>query len=1079
MKTSFYCCKSAIILTFFLSFSVADALTINSVSDVSVDNYQSYPGSSVDVDFTLDYTARGIGETTFINVEAYASSDSTITEGDYYLGSTSIFGRYFGNGTLTDSLTGSFPHGITSGDYYVGIICQGRSGYDTNPVHIDAELVPDLKLTFIEIQNSDPIVPGGFVSVDYIVENIGSYKPGQFDVYLYASEDTTITRDDYEFSHHLVDSLDPGEHTRISRACYLPEDIPLGDYYVGGVVDCSDDGNIENNSYCGNSFSVILYVDISVQNVSVNLKDTIPGGSINVTVTVENIEQLSSDDYTIGYYASTDTTTYFLGSLERSGLSSGETDTFDYLCQLPQDIPPCQYSIVVKLTCDNDSNEQNNEGWGSVITVVPNSNLEVESVEAANSTYILGDQITVYALIKNIGDVASQAYTVDYYASTDTIITMDDHHLGYVERDGLAPGEQHSCETTYQIPFNLIPDNYYIGMIVTCPEEYDPSNNTGCSEETIELVHPAGYGLVFQSIEVTPGEYLPGEELVIYNLIKNVSDLSTEGYAVDYYASIDTVITTDDHHLGYVEREGLAPGQQHSYETTCLIPDNLIMGNYYIGAVITCPIGSGMAINARCSEEKFELVLSGGNVSGQMLYTTRDYGQVHPIRYALVEVYDADDNEDPNDDRVIGRTHTDKDGNYNVVVLNYEMSSQNIYVKVFTESPIGAYPEIEGKVCSVRDDVFDEIYYMESDLYPHPGDESVVVNMTADKYGGEFMVYDSLIESFENARTFFDINLPEVTTFWPCEEETSYFDPCNLGVYIEQGDRGDRDVIMHEYGHFIAEVYFFAQGSVGDNPIHYWNADLRHHPIQRKDQEARNLAFRESWATLFSIATQYGDTDYPYSGDTRYQDWDEENDKKFEIDLEEDTYDHFKPGEFFENMNCCALWDIFDDKDDRFDNEDTLSDTSLSKIWTIVRNSQPDDIEGFWNGWFLSFEYTSEITRIFQDHEMSFVKPNISVFPSGQNNPPIADAGRDRTFYQTCAEGGYVRLNGHGSVDPDGDKLTYEWRLNDIRIATGVNTWLYMLPGTVTITLAVTDGQEYDYDSVEITVIPTDPSTWE
>jgi len=323
------------------------------------------------------------------------------------------------------------------------------------------------------------------------------------------------------------------------------------------------------------------------------------------------------------------------------------------------------------------------------------------------------------------------------------------------------------------------------------------------------------------------------------------------------------------------------------------------------------------------------------------------------------------------------------------------------------------------------------------------------------------------------------VNMPEITTFWPCSDEVSYFDPCDQSMYVAQGDRGDRDVIMHEYGHFIADVYTFAQGSVGNDSTHFWNMDLRHNPGNRSDEDARNLAFREAWATLFSIATQYGDTGYPYSGDTRYQDWDEESGNSLEVDLEEDTYDHCKPGEFFENMNCCALWDIFDDKDDRFDNDDTLSDTSLSKIWTIVRDSQPDDIVDFWNSWFVSYDYTSEITRIFQDHEMSFVKPNIPVFPSGQNNPPIADAGRDRTYYQTCAEGGYVRLNGFGSVDPDGDKLTYEWRLNGNRIATGVCPNLYMLPGTVTITLAVTDGQEYDYDSVKITVIPTNPNTWE
>jgi|GEM_PF-1916417 len=936
----------------------------------------------------------------------------------------------------------------------------------------DTQAAADLTIYRASITGYIPVVSYKDIQVQYGIRNTGDETSSPFTHTVYLSEDEDFTEDDYElYSSYSRRGLDPDEIRTCSPWCDIPSDFSNGDYYIGVVLELSDGTHVMTRT--AGTVTVARPIDLRVDTVSVDAAAS-SDEQLVVLVKIYNDGLGVSDNFTIDCYINE----VLIGSVSDS-LDPGKHNVCTVYCDIPDDVPDDDYYIRAVVSCEYDGNSGNDEGESDWIWVGAPIDLAVQSVQITPGAYLPGEDFVIYSLIENIGGRDSKSYTVDYYASTDAIISTEDYHIGYVERDGLAPGEQHSYETTYQIPFNLIPDNYYIGMIVTCLEEYTPSNNTGCSEEKIELVYPAGYDLVFQSIEVTPGEYSPGDDLVIYNLIKNGSELSIEGYAVDYYASIDTVITTDDHHLGYVERDGLAPGQQHSYETTCLIPYNLIMGNYYIGAIITCPIGFGMAKNTGCSEDTIDLVISGGNVSGQMFYITRDYGQVHPIRYALVEVYDADGNEDPNDDRVVGRTHTDKDGNYNVVVLNYEMSSQNIYVKVFTESPIGAYPEIEGKVCSVRDDVFDEIYYMESDLYPHPGDESVVVNMTADKYGGEFMVYDSIMESFEKAKTFFDINLPEVTTFWPCEDEASYFDPCDRGMYIAQGDRGDRDVIMHEYGHFIADVYFFAQGSVGDNSIHYWNADLRHHPIQRKDQEARNLAFRESWATLFSIATQYGDTDYPYSGDTRYQDWDEENDKKLEVDLEEDTYDHFKPGEFFENMNCCALWDIFDDKDDRFDNEDTLSDKALSKIWTIVRDYQPDDIVDFWNSWFQSYDYTSEITRIFQDHEMSFVKPNISVQPPRtHNSPPVADAGPDQTVEQTYARGAVVQMDGSGSYDPDEDPLTYEW-YHEEGISRGWSPTLTMPPGVTTVELHVFDGREYDHDTVEITVIPTDPSTWE
>ena len=131
-----------------------------------------------------------------------------------------------------------------------------------------------------------------------------------------------------------------------------------------------------------------------------------------------------------------------------------------------------------------------------------------------------------------------------------------------------------------------------------------------------------------------------------------------------------------------------------------------------------------------------------------------------------------------------------------------------------------------------------------------------------------------------------------------------------------------------------------------------------------------NLAFRESWASLFSIATQYGDTGYPYSGDSIYNDT---LDYVISNNLERDTSLHLSPGEFYESMNCCTLWDIFDNNNSSWDNNDTVSDTSLDRIWTISRYDKPETIEDFWNSWVQRYSNTSSIQRLFKDHQMEFV----------------------------------------------------------------------------------------------------------
>ena len=72
------------------------------------------------------------------------------------------------------------------------------------------------------------------------------------------------------------------------------------------------------------------------------------------------------------------------------------------------------------------------------------------------------------------------------------------------------------------------------------------------------------------------------------------------------------------------------------------------------------------------------------------------------------------------------------------------------------------------------------------------------------------------------------------------------------------------------------------------------------------------------------------------------------------------------------NMNTSALWDIYDDHSDTLDDHDTLSDVSLSKIWSVLVASRPEDITDFWNGWFEQYAFIPEMMRLFKDNGMSF-----------------------------------------------------------------------------------------------------------
>lgn len=84
------------------------------------------------------------------------------------------------------------------------------------------------------------------------------------------------------------------------------------------------------------------------------------------------------------------------------------------------------------------------------------------------------------------------------------------------------------------------------------------------------------------------------------------------------------------------------------------------------------------------------------------------------------------------------------------------------------------------------------------------------------------------------------------------------------------------------------------------------------------------------------------------------------------------------------------------------------------------------------------------------------------------NRPPVADAGPDQAL------SGYrqVALDGTGSIDPDGEALSFVWTLGGARIATGPQPTVEPLPvGVHTVVLSVSDPQGASAsDSVLVTV---------
>ncbi|MCK4761701.1 MAG: fibronectin type III domain-containing protein, partial [Candidatus Aminicenantes bacterium] len=381
-------------------------------------------------------------------------------------------------------------------------------------------------------------------------------------------------------------------------------------------------------------------------------------------------------------------------------------------------------------------------------------------------------------------------------------------------------------------------------------------------------------------------------------------------------------------------------------------------------------------------------------VHGKMEYRDRYYNH-HPIRYAEVKVFDGIS--------PLGTTSTDGNGNYTIEVNNIDSgdgSGADIKVEVYSKGVGGAYPGTSSNFGIVKPgpEESDQPWSTFSEIKNDNLKPDLEINLTAETFGsdaGAFSVYDAIVEAFIKTFTIYSQEMPGIMVIWqePPPElggEGTCYDPNSGKIYLVMEDRWDRDVILHEYGHYIQDRFGFQNGLVGGDTDHAWDQDLTNYPVGRTDEEAKNLAFREAWPTFFSISVQYGDTGFPNSGDSIYQDTEDVN-PPITDNLEQDTMFHFSPGEFYEAMNCCTLWDIFDSNNHFFDNNDTLS-LDHDEIWNIVIAEKPNDIKGFWEKWFNHFPYKREMTRIFLDHRMSFIaqSPTNPSPPDGSINQPLS-----------------------------------------------------------------------------------------
>ncbi len=243
-------------------------------------------------------------------------------------------------------------------------------------------------------------------------------------------------------------------------------------------------------------------------------------------------------------------------------------------------------------------------------------------------------------------------------------------------------------------------------------------------------------------------------------------------------------------------------------------------------------------------------------ISGKIQYEDKEYGPngftgqtvYKPVRNADMEIVDLGGNP------ISGATGTD--GTYSFVVSSNTNSM--LYVRVMSSVTFTVGSALEVK------DRSSNLYSVATENFVPSGDARVNISIpAANLAGGAFNILDVYTNGFEFVHGLTGTTYPpSLSAFWQTGNQygTYYCSspdplcPQGNGIYVLGGiydgsgyagdtDEYDDDVLLHEFGHFVADKFSLDQSPGGDHYLNVNNEDLR-------------LSWSEGWGSFFQGAVK-------------------------------------------------------------------------------------------------------------------------------------------------------------------------------------------------------------------------------
>ena len=126
----------------------------------------------------------------------------------------------------------------------------------------------------------------------------------------------------------------------------------------------------------------------------------------------------------------------------------------------------------------------NMNGRINVVAASATADVSVESVNAIDGGYEAGEDVQIVTQLKNNGAADSGAFAVNFYVSSDAVITAADTPIGTKQVSNISAGASLVVDENFNLPEALAVGDYYIGAILNIGDS-NPANDSNVDATAI------------------------------------------------------------------------------------------------------------------------------------------------------------------------------------------------------------------------------------------------------------------------------------------------------------------------------------------------------------------------------------------------------------------------------------------------------------------------------------------------------------------------------------------------------------------------------------------------------------------